>query len=414
VNIKPKKIMIEIQDNALHFLFPGILNEIENLVEIYHTNVLPVFLAEDRKRVYADLIRRKGALNSSDDYKKSVARWLCQLSRDDISKELKKHAMKTATANRPGSTNINFQRTLRIPDDGKTYDLPPGLGEFPLRHVEDYAHRVPKSWLERGGVMMPMYQAEALWLYFNDSYPFALKIAAGKMNAITGDGWQDGLNRSPQDYVVTPGQPWLDGFAVGDGVIRQFVAMPLGSGYSVEEQMTGKAEFGGIQIQAFPMKARHYFESVIRAKLPKRQADILFHLMPPWYSGIHCSPMREPPDMGLGVGGLMHQEIYEDPHESDVWDIDQTSRCFIHLCDAVMWRQITGENPPQKPFTAKTYTNAGLPWFTHYRSDLNVLKGSKKLAGIESVNNISQAKHGTGLDGNDSVGVLSLIDCSPV
>ena len=27
--------------------------------------------------------------------------------------------------------NINFQRTLRIPDDGKDYPLPPGLVGFP-------------------------------------------------------------------------------------------------------------------------------------------------------------------------------------------------------------------------------------------------------------------------------------------
>lgn len=404
--------MIEIQGNSLHFSFPGIISEMESLVETYHTNVLPVFLAEERRRVLVDLLRKKGALNSSEDYKKTVARWLCQLSHDDISQEVKKHALRIAKANMPGSTTINFQRTLRIPDDGKTYDLPPGLGEFPLRHVDDYADRVPKTWLERGGVMMPMYQAEALWLYFKGSYPFALKIAAGKINAITGEGWQDGLNRFPQDYVVTPYQPWLDGVSVGEGVIRQFVAMPLGSGYSIEEQMNEKAEVAGIQIQAFPMKAKHYFESVIRAKLPKRQADILYHLMPPFHSGVHCSFMSEPPDMGLAGGGLMHQEIYEDPHESDVWDIDQTSRCFIHLSNAVMWRQITGENPPQKPFTAKTYTDAGLPWFTHYRSDLNVLKGSKKLSGIKSVNTLLLEKEGTGLDGNDSVEVLSLIDCS--
>ena len=31
---------------------------------------------------------------------------------------------------------IHFQRTLRIPDDDTTYPLPPGLGRFPLRHVE--------------------------------------------------------------------------------------------------------------------------------------------------------------------------------------------------------------------------------------------------------------------------------------
>lgn len=27
---------------------------------------------------------------------------------------------------------VSFHRTLRIPDDGRTYPLPPGLGMFPL------------------------------------------------------------------------------------------------------------------------------------------------------------------------------------------------------------------------------------------------------------------------------------------
>ena len=35
--------------------------------------------------------------------------------------------------------SIDFQRTLRIPDDNREYPLPPGLGAFPLRHVDDFA-----------------------------------------------------------------------------------------------------------------------------------------------------------------------------------------------------------------------------------------------------------------------------------
>ena len=34
---------------------------------------------------------------------------------------------------------VSFLRTLRIPDDGKTYPLPPGMGRFPIRRVDDYA-----------------------------------------------------------------------------------------------------------------------------------------------------------------------------------------------------------------------------------------------------------------------------------
>src|SRR5712691_6365782 len=145
---------------------------------------------------------------------------------------------------------IDFQRTLRIPDDGKNYPLPPGLGSFPLRHIDDYLSRVPDKWLQRGGVLLPMWQAEALWLnftsrYFTDrrtAFPFAVKVATGKISALTGETWQRGLSRNPQNYLVVPNQPWIDGYCVEKGIIRQFVAMPLGGGYSVEEQLTGEAE----------------------------------------------------------------------------------------------------------------------------------------------------------------------------
>src|SRR5262245_36583072 len=158
---------------------------------------------------------------------------------------------------------IEFQRTLRIPDDGKHYPLPPGLGAFPLRHVEDFADRVPPDWRERAGVMMPLYQAEAMWISFSanwrsrGSYPCAINVAAGKINAVSGKPWKPELDGSERDYIVVPEQPWLDGFCVAKDVIRQFVAMPLGSGYSVEEQITGKPEHGGLQI-VYPMRKSHY------------------------------------------------------------------------------------------------------------------------------------------------------------
>src|SRR5262249_12237708 len=122
-----------------------------------------------------------------------------------------------------GSLGIEFQRTLRIPDDGKVYPLPAGFGCFPLRHVDDYKDTVPAPWTERGGVLMPMYQSEALWIRFTTDYPFALKVAAGKINAITGERWRTDLQADPQNYLVLPEQLWLDGFAVQKGVIRQFV-----------------------------------------------------------------------------------------------------------------------------------------------------------------------------------------------
>ena len=102
---------------------------------------------------------------------------------------------------------------------------------------------------------MPMDQSEALWISFSAWYPCAVKIAAGKINAVSGEAWTAELHSEPQDYVVVPDQPWLDGFSIGEGLIRQFVALPHGAGDSVEEQLTGRADVGGMQLQVYPLSA---------------------------------------------------------------------------------------------------------------------------------------------------------------
>jgi hypothetical protein len=56
--------------------------------------------------------------------------------------------------------------------------------------------------------------------------------------------WNPTLSGEKQDYMVCPSQEWLDGIKTGSGLIRQFVAMPLGFSYTVEGQISGKEEFG--------------------------------------------------------------------------------------------------------------------------------------------------------------------------
>lgn len=410
--------MIKIKKDVLRFSFPSIATDVQVMVDDYTKRLLPTLLAENREAVIEQFLDANHALCSSPEYQEKVRTTVTGLGAEDIEKLLRKHVKKKAQSydyNQPGIVEIEFERTLRIPDDGKTYYLPPSLGRFPLRHVEDYAERVPQEWRQRGGVLMPMYQAEALWLYFRGSYPFAIKIGAGKINAISGESWKLGLNRDPQDYVVTPDQPWLDGFAVEKGVIRQFVAMPLGAGYSIEEQLSGKAEFGGIQLQAIPMKAQSFFEKELLPELPTRLADLLEDLLPPWRteSQIECCRCCESPGMGQGAGGRMKQEIYADRHEPQDWDMEHSSSCFVHLCDALLWREITGENPPQTPVTAREYERAGLPWFDYYRDDLAVLEGSKTLAGAKSVQTLSQQKGDQAVKGNQSVDDGLVINLSP-
>ena len=307
--------------------------------------------------------------------------------------------------------SIDLQRTLRIPDDGNDYPLPPGLGRFPIRLVDDFSKEVPRTWFQHGGVMLPMYQSEALWLNFqcgwveknNTQYPFAIKIAAGKINAVSGDAWTDGLQSRSQDYMVAPEQPWLDGFCVEKGYIRQFVAMPLGSGYSAEEQLTGKAEFGGLQVIVYPMK-RDVFDRRFPERMGGiRDASALYGLM----DSAICSSAA---DMALAPGGRMRQEIYEDPFSFDDWDREHTSRCFVHLANSMVWRSITGSDPPSVPPTAKEYKKAGLPWFDYYDDNAVALGGSKKLDGLDSVAETGQKKGDVPLPENESITPEHIID----
>jgi len=274
--------------------------------------------------------------------------------------------------------SIEFQRTLRIPDDEQKYPLTPGLGSFHLRHIDDFLYNVPSRWRVHGGIMLPMYQSEAMWINFSSSYPFAVKVATGKINAVSGELWKNDLNRTPQDYIVAPNQLWLDGYCVEEGFVRQFVAMPLGSGYSAEEQITGEAEYGGLQIIVYPMKRKAY-EKYFPQRLYAEEERPMFSL-------------KSEPDMGLAPGGSIRQEIYDDPYEISDWETNQNSRCYVHICNSHDWQQITNEFPPALPPSAKEYNDEGLPWFEYYNDDLKLLSGSKILRKLKSVFTITKRK----------------------
>ncbi len=267
---------------------------------------------------------------------------------------------------------IDFQRTLRLPDDGRDYPLPAGLGRFPLRHVDDFAARLPERWREHGGVMLPMYQAEAMWLNFSSpaDYPFAVKIAAGKINAVSGEPWREGLHRDPQDYCAVPGQPWLDGFCVEKGIIRQFVATPLGAGDTVEEQLTGAAEHGGLQILVHPLKAKVWEREHAPAK--RREEPLI----------VCCEAL--PMAMGLAPGGRMRQEIYRDRRDLADWDQRVRARCFVHIASSLAWRGITGELPPNPPPSGEDYASAGIPWFDYYDAEAKALGGAAAFKDLKS------------------------------
>jgi hypothetical protein len=275
--------------------------------------------------------------------------------------------------------SVAFQRTLRIPDDGETYPLPPGLGRFPLHRVEDFAERVPAAWRRRGGVFLPMYQREALWLAFDGKSwkPNAAQVGAGGVNAVSGGPWHERLSAAPQNYLVVPDQLWLDGINAGGGVIRQFVAMPLGAGTTVEAQLTGREEVGGIQIRAFEPRPGRFPD-----RPPRREPGM------PGRGGMAGLGRPANMGMGLGAGGRMRQKIYPDPYGLDTWDAANFGEVFVHIVNSEQYEELTGSPPPPSPVGAAAYTEHGLPWFDLYDEEKGALAVADRLRGVRSVRGI--------------------------
>jgi hypothetical protein len=113
--------------------------------------------------------------------------------------------------------------------------------------------------------------------------------------------------------------------------------------------------------------------------------------------------------MGLAPGGRMRQEIYDDPHQLEDWDTAHGSRCFLHLANALVWRSLTGEEPPPTPATAAAYTRAGLPWFEYYAADQAVVEGSGRLKGMRSVVEVGKMKGDAPLPENESAEPANMV-----
>lgn len=136
----------------------------------------------------------------------------------------------------PQGLVISFRRTIRVPDNKKISKLPPDLGGFQLHKVQDYADRLPRDMVDKGGVFFPLHQKEAMWIKFEATAPFMVKIYCGSVNVVSGEHAAEGTETKQrrakllargkliQDYVVLPEQPWIDGVAIRPSVVRQFVA----------------------------------------------------------------------------------------------------------------------------------------------------------------------------------------------
>lgn len=295
-------------------------------------------------------------------------------------------------------TRISFHRTLRIPEDGRNYPLPAGLGRFPIHRVEDYADKVPIEWLQDGGFFIPLYQKEALFLQFDGPgwHPTIAKICVGKINAISGKTYSEELSRKQQDYVVIPNQKWLDGICSGDGLVKQFVAMPLGQGYTIESQITDEEKFGGFQMIVmnavdgrFPYRnpaVDSRIEDEEEARRRRKSGALYAAELP----DVSFSIGRAPVSMGIAAGGSIKQQIHKDTYGIESWSAEKKRSLTIHLVNSMAYKAITGIDPPNSPITAAAYQRAKIPWYSYYDETAPAIKPPsifKRILGVTAIDN---------------------------
>ncbi|KAL4774496.1 hypothetical protein BDW60DRAFT_205069 [Aspergillus nidulans var. acristatus] len=294
-----------------------------------------------------------------------------------------------------------------MPDDDKIHPLPASRGLFPLYNVEAFASQLPERITKRGGIFFPMWQREALWIQFNNrgaNTRYAIRVNIGHINAVSGLDIYKVSDK--QDYLVVPGQKWLDGISVSPGVVRQFVAMPLGAGYTPEDQVSGKEKFGGIQIEVIP--SYEQYTHAFRYSTEGRVKYAAEYDTPGDYAlkdgdrqRLHRngwagagSPSRsyrassrtiDLREMGIAAGGKLVQDIVQDSSQKGIWDTARTRLLDIHILQPSDFEAVTHIVPPRAPITIEEYIEAGIPFYAVEEDPDQRLDGSATLAGIKSI-----------------------------
>jgi hypothetical protein len=348
-----------------------------------------------------------------------------------------------------GGAIITFQRTLRVADNENEHALPPSLGTFEIYNTGDFADKLPKEVTDKGGVFMAMYQREAMWLSFKQGDEgSAVKISVGGVNALTGLP-QNAASGDKQDYLAVTngvgGQMWLDGISVSPGVVRQFVAMPLGQGYTVEGQVTGKEDTGGMQIDVYPKYCSTVSFTNRNANIYKtprqlgmaaggilemndlqlRQTEVLnpgsqIHVVATTLD-VEIRPVLPIPELprggsamyqmmsaprsmrmsrsagpgssallGLAAGGRITQKINRDPLPIMAYNQSKVVRLHVSIINASQFQAITGMPTPPTPVSARSYIRAGLPWFELYDEHIPTANNASTPTALSNVISIAE------------------------
>ncbi|KAH9213726.1 hypothetical protein DL95DRAFT_410099 [Leptodontidium sp. 2 PMI_412] len=259
----------------------------------------------------------------------------------------------------------------------------------------------------KGDLFVPIYEREAMWIKFESSRPFTIKMYTGGVNVVSGELVSEALatmlrrkqrmseGKTIQDYIVSESQAsqkWIDGVTTIDGTIFQFVGTPSASGYFVDSQIAGKDSlgipmaqqrliYGGCQLADSKSKMIDIEILTTSGGIDKKLSDYnITHESVVHLNLRHfASGSLDPEDLALekkNADGMAentvtpreftNQAIVKDPIPADEWDLQNTILFNLQLMNASTFEAVLGIKAPKTPITASLYRKYRYPFMKSY------------------------------------------------
>ena len=176
--------------------------------------------------------------------------------------------------------SVSFMRTLRIPAEVAriTHCRPRSAPSRSIGSSADFRRPCAARVARAGRRLHPALPARSPLAQLPGArlgHPVAVRVGIGKVDALAGEPLATlrsdaGSRRTISSRRSSPG--WMASTRAKTA-IRQFVAMPLGQGYTVEAQVTGEEVFGGIQLVSFEPKPDRFPEPPPRCTRTARRSS---------------------------------------------------------------------------------------------------------------------------------------------
>jgi hypothetical protein len=202
--------------------------------------------------------------------------------------------------------SLSLQRSDRV---AELTQPPVSRGQLPARQLS--ADLLRKFDVDSGAetsVVLPCDEDEAVWLgfYGENSRRVALKIRQGRIDAVTGNNWDESLHE-PQDYLVTPDQTSWYGLRSSDEHIRQFSRDP---------------------IELVVYEPNQPDDPPVRRRSWNQQ-----------FYGLGENPVQ---------AEATNFSLVPDPKGITFWSVKPSGRVSIYFVNSNIWKSLTGETPPPR------------------------------------------------------------------